>query len=402
MKKHTPTKMYTLRAKLGGEIHTALEALQNGETLTDEQLKDLTGLSRTPWLIRQLPKWFDNIGVTSPYGEAALSATYAEVMPAQVGIVTSDVTFNAGKPELMTPGNEPSFEKVLKWPLAPPIIEEMQYFEEPSWFNRMEMMVMAGSHISLESPAGIGKDTAVQQLAAKHRKPLVTIPGDAGFRRRDLVGSPDVTNGTSYLNVAEYAAAAVNGWWVLITEVNAAEADALMYINSQLAAPYVVTIEGNAYPVHKDFRLFISYNAGFIGTKPLPQSFKDRFFSIKVPFFTEYALSRRLIKMSENNMPELLAKYIAAVGSAVYKDFENGRIRYQVTVRRLFDVYKLFSISGCSFQDALIDVLCDAVDVKIESSTIKATIQRVLQDVSSEAVLAKEMTYADKFMNSED
>lgn len=375
-------EMYTLRCKLGGEIHTALQALTSG-TVSEDDLREMTGLSRTPWLLRQLPNWFDNIGVNKT-GDL-MTATYADIMPSQVGIVTSDVTFNASQPTI-TNHAEQTFDKVLKWPLAPPIIGEMSNFEKPSWFDKMEKMVSIGSNIALESPPGMGKDTAVQQLAAKHRKPLVTIPGDAGFRRRDLVGSPDISGGTSYFNVAEYAAAAVNGWWVLITEINSAEADALMYINSQLAAPYVVTIDGKAYPVHKDFRLFISYNAGLIGTKPLPQSFKDRFFSIKIPFFTKAALKARLSKMIDFTVNTNVLMAVAEVGHAIYEDHKAGRIRYQITARRLHDSLKWYVVEGSvTLEDALQEVLCDSVDVSIEQATISGTIKRISENLSMKA-----------------
>jgi MoxR-like ATPase len=244
----------------------------------------------------------------------------------------------------------------------------------------MKAMVARGKHIALSGPPGVGKDTAVIQLAAEEGRPLVTIGGDAGFRRRDLVGTPHIANGSSYFEVAEYAAAVVNGWWVLLTEVNAADADALMFINAQLASPYIVTVSGKAYPVHPDFRLFVSYNPGLTGTKPLPQSFKDRFFSVKVPFFSFTQLKSIL---QAHGMPEADSinneawpNMIVRFGIQMWDAYTRGQMRYQITTRRLIDatVLMLDSIEP-DVKSALRAAVIAAIDSPVEASTAESILR---------------------------
>jgi MoxR-like ATPase len=266
----------------------------------------------------------------------------------------------------------------IKWPQAPPMVDSLgDVFRTPSWFYTMATMVDKGRHIALAGPPGVGKDTAVQELAAMEGRILVTVGGDAGFRRRDLVGNLQISNGRSFLEVAEYAAAVVNGWWALVTEVNAADADALLFINAQLAPPYIINIGGKAYPVHPDFRLFVTYNPGLIGTKPLPQAFKDRFFSIQVPFFSEFELKKILVSHGAPEDAEW-TNDIVKFGSALWKAQERGQIRYQVTSRRLMDAVELMkSDIVTSTLEAINLAVIAAIDSPVEAGTAKQILNNI-------------------------
>ena len=374
---------FILRVKRGSELGEALEALDK-EPLTDEQIKAVGGKARTHWLVRQLPKWFDNIGVKNIHGdrEAPIEMTYENVLPSQVDVI-GDLSIHTAEVSGKS-ASDVDEEEALRWPTPPPLIEEMDNFDKPRWFDTMRFAVEHGRHIALEGPPGVGKDTAVQQLAAQLKKTLVTIGGDAGFRRRDLVGTAHISNGTSRFEVGEYVAAAVNGWWVLLTEVNAADPDALMYINAQLAPPYIVTIQGRAYPVHPNFRIFVSYNHGLIGTKPLPQSFKDRFFSIKVPFFTGAQLKRRLRAMGMRLLPskERDNSIILQFGIKMWEAHERGQLRYQVTTRRLSDALLLINAGEREVKDALRAAVIAAIDSPVESKAAERVLNEVLKGMT--------------------
>jgi len=347
--------------------------------LTRHELRDIGGLRRTDSMVRRLPKWFDNVRVDVQSGaDRETTLSYVDVAPKAPISIGADVVTIAGAGEKKA---AESVEKI-QWPQAPPLIEEMENFDKPAWFETMRTMVNAGCHISLESCPGMGKDTAVQQLAAQEGVPLVTVSGDGGFRRRDLVGSTELANGSSFFQTAEYAAAAINGWWVLITEVNAADADALLFINSQLAPPYVVNVHGKAYPVHKNFRLFVSYNAGLVGTKPLPPAFKDRFFPVKVPFFNEAQLTKRLQMWGLPEEKEYWAWAVVQFGLRMHKANVDGRMRYQISVRRLIDTIKLMDVGVTTdVFKALRMAVIATIDSPIEAKAAEKVLQDVRQDL---------------------
>ena len=376
----TDNDQIVLKVKDDSEIGRALNALKEGP-LTDTELKAIGGKARTHWLIRQFPKWFSNVEIKGVHGDrdAPVELEYTDVQPVHVDVM------HVGQAAVRSPNGQVEEVDPLRWPDAPPTIAKMDKFDKPRWFDLMEGVVERGRHIALEGPPGTGKDTAVQQLASKLGKTLVTIGGDAGFRRRDLVGTAHISNGSSRFEVGEYVAAAINGWWVLLTEVNAADPDALMYINAQLAPPYIVTIQGRAYPVHKDFRIFVSYNHGLIGTKPLPQSFKDRFFSIKVPFFTEFGLTKRLRAMGpwdEQPRYERGHSIVVQFGIQMWDAQERGQMRYQITTRRLADALMLIDVMGTEPREAIKQAVIAAIDSPIESKAAVNVLKNVLQGVN--------------------
>jgi len=345
------------------------------EPLSRDVLNEAGGLSRSHVLPSWVAKWFDNIRVEKTQGGTV--ASYVDIAPKAPISIGADVITIKGDGREKAPE---SIEKI-QWPQAPPLIQEMENFVKPSWFETMRTMVKAGSHVSLESPPGMGKDTAVQQLAAQEGVPLVTVSGDGGFRRRDLVGTTELSNGSSFFQVAEYAAAAINGWWVLVTEVNAADADALLFINSQLAPPYVVNVHGKAYPVHPDFRLFISYNAGLIGTKPLPPAFKDRFFPVKIGFFNENGLRSRLEAWGLPSEETSWSWAVIQFGLRMWKAHTDGRMRYQITARRLIDAIKVMNMGMTEdVFKALRMTAISAIDSPIEAKAA----ERVLSELRSD------------------
>lgn len=307
-------------------------------------------------------------------------ASYTEVMPNTTVIQDSDVTA-----QVQAPTHQPYDGPTITWPETPIIgdVADMPWFRKPPWYKRMKAMVQAGKHISLAGPPGIGKSSAVEYLAAEQGKVLVNVSADAGLRRRDLTGNVELVNSHTQFQVAQYLAAVRNGWWVKIDEVNAAEPDALMYLNSQIAPPFAASFYGKSVKVHEDFRLFVTYNPGLIGTKPLPPAFKDRFFPIKLNFPNEGQLRRMLEANGMPNKP--WADMIVKFGLDAWAGHMQGRMRYQITPRRLMDAVTLVMLADESPVDALEQAVIAAVDSHAEVNALK----KVLTDVKAQVTFSR-------------
>lgn len=365
-------KQYELRIRWGSEMDKALRAISNSETpLTEMDLANVTGLRRSEWLLETLLKQTDNARLTGSK-KTGLHLNYVDIVPTipiPVGtdMVDAATVARVVAVETVMGSSTPHVAvESMTWPQMPPVplgIEDK--FRQPSWFNLMLFMVQEGKHISLAGGPGTGKDTAIIELAAQEGKVLVTVGGDGGLRKRDLVGTTEIVSGSTTFKVAEFAAAVVNGWWASITEINAADPDVIILLNACMAPPYIININGKAYPVHKNFTLFVSYNPGLIGTKPLPQSFKDRFFSIQVPFYNRTSLKAVL---GAHGMPEDMrwAECILDFGMAMNKAFEDGKTRYQITSRRLQDTVVLMNNGESSVKTALKLAVLAAIDSPVE------------------------------------
>lgn len=265
----------------------------------------------------------------------------------------------------------------IKWPELPAIEDELDWYKKPSWYSRMKQMVGLGKHIALSGPPGIGKSTAVRALAAEMKMPLVHVSADVGLRRRDLTGSVELVNGSTQFVAAEYAAAAAFGWWVKVDEVNAAEPDALLYMNSQLEEPRRVNFHGRSYPVHKDFRCFVTYNPGLIGTKPLPQSFLDRFFPIKQPFPTVAQLRAMLLNHNGGNIDATVLDRLCKFGQEAWEAHVSGKMHYQITPRRLMDAIDLIAF-GETLKDALAESVLSIMGNQAEVNAMTMVINKVV------------------------
>jgi hypothetical protein len=262
----------------------------------------------------------------------------------------------------------------IRWPETPVVEDELDWFKRPNWYYRMAEMVETGRHIALSGPPGIGKSTAVRALAAERHHPLVHVSADVGLRRRDLTGTTELVDHHTQFQVAEYAAAAIFGWWVKVDEVNAAEPDALLFMNSQLEEPRRVNFHGASYPVHPDFRCFVTYNPGLIGTKPLPQSFLDRFFPIKQEFPTAAQLKTILLAHGGGEIASELLDAIVAFGVSAWESHKAGNMRYQITPRRLQDAITLVKLG-----ESVKKTLSDSVLAIVDNPAEVAALERVLK-----------------------
>lgn len=378
-----------LRVKPGSSVDRMLTEMKSGKVFTGDEVIELGGQKQSPWILASLlPSNFDNVTVTRPsrgpeYIDGTYQLHFTDVLGRNAGVsvhvAKADISGTSGALDVARPDED--FEPIL-WPSAPRLIEPMGFFRKPNWYSKVSALVTkAGKHVSLAGPPGVGKDTAVMQMAAEARQPLVVVGGDAGLRKRDLVGTPELRNGHSVFQVAEFAAAVVNGWWAVITEVNAAEPDALLLLNGILEAPHSIQIHGANYPVHPNFRLFISYNPGLIGTKPLPQSFKDRFYPVQVGFLSEFEMRTRLESYGmpvsdsldkivingeeriKDDWPTMVVKY----GQTLWEAHEGGRLGFQVTLRRLKDAVDLMNLGLVSdVKSALREAVNDAIDSPIQ------------------------------------
>lgn len=398
-----------LRVSRGGPLDRVLRPmLVDGQMSTKDEIVDRMGLVDSVYLFGLVSKWFDNISVEHLRDQNLRTAHYTDVTPKRAIAVSERLdnlkaqrqtvisgelgVIGIDKPQAAQQPAAELGEEPVVWPDVPPQIQPHPNFVEPKWYKTMKHMVKAGRHIRLAGPPSVGKDTAIKQLAWEMGKPLVSLNGSS-LRERHMTGvRAQDSSGRSYFLPAQFAAAVVYGWWANITEVNAAEQDVLLYLNSITEEPFVINLNGRAYPVHKDFRLFISYNPGALGTRPIPASLADRFFPIKLEFHTEASLRK---VCQANGMPEAdlvnsgdygdMKDWTACLmkfAIKLWETHEAGKMKYQVTVRRCMDtaeLMKTFRADGISgFKDAVRAAIIDAIDNPLDAKEA----ERILRETT--------------------
>lgn len=394
-----------LRVSRGGPLDRVLRPmLVDGKMSTKEEIVEQMGLVDSVYLFGLVSRWFDNLSVEHLRDQNLRTAHYTDVTPKRAIAVSESLPSAERLANLKVKAALANFEPVqppaastelgeepVIWPDVPPQIQPHANFVEPKWYKTMKHMLKAGRHIRLAGPPSVGKDTAIKQAAWEMGKPLVSLNGSS-LRERHMTGArAQDASGRSYFLPSQFAAAVVYGWWANITEVNAAEQDVLLYLNSITEEPFVITLNGRAYPVHPDFRLFISYNPGALGTRPIPASLADRFFPIKLDFHTETSLRKVL---EANGMPssDLLASdnygnqkdwtaCLVKFVMGLWETHENGKMKYQITVRRCMDTCELmksFRSDGLDgFKQAVKFAIIDAIDNPLDAKEAEKLLKTI-------------------------
>jgi len=222
-------------------------------------------------------------------------------------------------------------------------------FVEPDYYPLLTDMVDEARHIQLMGPPGVGKSFVVEHLAKKRKKKLFNLNCDCKITRAHLEGTKELRKGDTFFKRSGFAEAVVSGGWAKLDELNSAEPDAIISLNGVIANPRIINLDGEQFPVHKDFRLFVTYNPGLTGTKSLPESLEDRLFPIVVPHPTREKLEPIL---AVNGVRPSYCRPLGALAVALWKKAEERAIRYELSVRRLIEAGVLLG-KGYSWNESI-------------------------------------------------
>lgn len=260
---------------------------------------------------------------------------------------------------------------LIQWNAYPPTPQAKAEFVEPPWYQEMVEALEDGSHVALVGSYGIGKSTAVKQVAHEFGSPLAIIGGSAGVRDKDLLGRPFVIEATTHFRPADFACIVVHGGMAMITEASAIDPDAVQILNGIVEEPFSIQLAGHHYPTHDKFRLVIDLNNNVRGNKALPQSTSDRFHLIQVPWPDENFL--KAILYSQGCKDESVAEKYWKFAAGMWDAYDNMRISYALSPRRLFQAVRLNN-RGTEFEEALTKAVLPFVEVRAELDTVKKLI----------------------------
>lgn len=200
----------------------------------------------------------------------------------------SDLVAKEGKVETFTTGVEET-KKVF----IPEIGTSFEDYYFPVWRNSFARRINIGKNIYISGPAGSGKSEMIMKLAKMSDQKFVRINMHSGMATADLIGrmlvQANPENGTAE-TVFKYGyipTAMLKGWWVILDEIDSAEATTLFRLQPILEGnPLVVNEnEGEVITPHENFRIFTTGNTkgrgdeenSYIGTNFMNASFLDRF-----------------------------------------------------------------------------------------------------------------------------
>lgn len=225
---------------------------------------------------------------------------------------------------------------------------------EHAWKKQLPLLI--------KGPTGCGKTRFVEHMAARLRRPLITVSCHDDLSASDLVGRFLIGNGNTVWSDGPLARAVRSGAICYLDEVVEARKDTTVVLHPLADDRRILPIErtGEQLVAPPEFMLVISYNPGYQNLlKGLKPSTRQRFVALSMGYPTpEIELG---IVQAETGIPTQLATQLVQLAKAL-RCLTEYDLEETVSTRLLVSAGRLVA-SGLSVQiacrAAIIDALTD-------------------------------------------
>jgi MoxR-like ATPase len=208
----------------------------------------------------------------------------------------------------------------------------------------------------ISGPTGNGKSTMVEQICAKHKKPLIRVNLNMMTDEEQLIGSKTLENGNVQIVEGPVLIAMRNGTSLLLDEIDAGSANTLLCLQPILEGkPYYFKLKNEMIVPKEGFNVFATANTKgkgsddgrYIGTNVLNEAFLERF---AVTFEQEYPSAKVEVKIIKNLMEtyscvnEVFAETLVKWAEAIRRTFEDGGVDETITTRRMIHIVRAYAI----------------------------------------------------------
>ena len=232
----------------------------------------------------------------------------------------------------------------------------------------------------ISGPTGNGKSTMVEQICAKHKKPLIRVNLNMMTDEEQLIGSKTLQEGNVSVVEGPVLIAMRTGCTLLLDEIDAGAANTLLCLQPILEGkPYYFKLKNEMIIPAAGFNVIATANTKgkgsddgrYIGTNILNEAFLERF---AVTFNQEYPNSRIEGKIVQNLMKhydcldEDYATDLVKWADAIRKTFDDGGVDETITTRRMTHIVRAFAI----FKDKkkAIELCCNRFDAATKAAFI--------------------------------
>jgi MoxR-like ATPase len=225
-------------------------------------------------------------------------------------------------------------------------------------FNDLENIIKSGIFYPayISGPTGNGKSTMVEQICAKHKKPLIRVNLNMMTDEEQLIGSKTLVEGNVEVVEGPVLIAMRNGTTLLLDEIDAGSANTLLCLQPILEGkPYYFKLKNEMIVPADGFNIIATANTKgkgsddgrYIGTNVLNEAFLERF---AVTFEQEYPAAKVEVKIIKNLMntyqcpDEEFAETLVKWADAIRKTFDDGGVDETITTRRMIHIVRAFAI----------------------------------------------------------
>lgn len=225
-------------------------------------------------------------------------------------------------------------------------------------YAEMDVIISSGKFfpVFVTGPTGNGKSTTVEQICAKHNKPMIRVNLNSKSDEESLIGSKTLIDGNVYVVEGPVLIAMKKGYILLLDELDAASPNEILCLQGILEGkPYYFKLTNEwIYPT-SGFNIIATANTKgkgssdgqYIGTNVHNEAFLERFaVTLEQPYpDDEVEMSILLNIMKEQKCYNLnFATTLVKWAKVIRKTFEEGGIDENITPRRLIHIVNAYSM----------------------------------------------------------
>lgn len=232
----------------------------------------------------------------------------------------------------------------------------------------------------ISGPTGNGKSTMIEQICAKHKRPLIRVNLNMMTDEEQLIGTKTLEEGNVEIVEGPVLIAMRTGCTLLLDEIDAGSANTLLCLQPILEGkPYYFKLKNEMIVPAPGFNVFATANTKgkgsddgrYIGTNVLNEAFLERF---AVTFEQDYPNSKIELKIIENLMDSFgcpdheFAETLVKWADAIRRTFADGGVDETITTRRMIHIVRAFAIF--KKREKAVELCCNRFDAATKAAFI--------------------------------
>jgi len=230
----------------------------------------------------------------------------------------------------------------------------------------------------VSGPTGNGKSTMIEQICAKHKRPLIRVNLNLMTDEEQLIGSKTLEDGNVQIVEGPVLIAMRAGTTLLLDEIDAGGANTLLCLQPILEGkPYYFKLKNEMITPAAGFNVIATANTKgkgsddgrYIGTNVLNEAFLERF---AVTFDQEYPNAKVELKIIQNLMDSYgcsnieFSENLVKWAEAIRRTFEDGGVDETITTRRMTHIVRAFAIF--KNEKKAVELCCNRFDVATKTA----------------------------------
>lgn len=232
----------------------------------------------------------------------------------------------------------------------------------------------------ISGPTGNGKSTMIEQICAKHKRPLIRVNLNMMTDEEQLIGTKTLEDGNVEIVEGPVLIAMRTGCSLLLDEIDAGSANTLLCLQPILEGkPYYFKLKNEMIVPAEGFNVFATANTKgkgsddgrYIGTNVLNEAFLERF---AVTFEQDYPSAKIEQKIIENLMVSYgcedkeFAETLVKWADAIRRTFADGGVDETITTRRMIHIVRAFAIF--KKREKAVELCCNRFDAATKTAFI--------------------------------